>query len=67
MARSAIKMDKETLKKAVISIIIGASITMLSTILTGLLELLQKYQGDIVPMATGMIYFIKSWKTSQIG
>ena len=57
----------ETLKKALISILIGAGIAFLSTVLEGLLHYVQALDLNPAAMTAGVIYYLKSWKSSQIG
>lgn len=60
-------MNKDQLKKALISILIGSAVMMLGQVFSLILDLLKTYQQDLVPPVTGMVYFIKSWKTNPIG
>ena len=52
------------LKKALYSILIGAAIMALNQIVAVLLEFLKSNQEILIPSVTGMIHYLKSWKTS---
>ena len=55
-------MTNTDIKKAIFSILVGASVMMLANILQGLLNLLLDYKDSIIPAASGMAYYLKTWK-----
>lgn len=55
-------MNNTDLKKAIISILVGAGVMMLANILQGLLNLLLDYKDNLIPAASGMVYYLKQWK-----
>ena len=59
-------MDRGTIKKALISILIGAAIMMLNQVMGLLLELLKNNQEIVIPSVGGMLHFLTPWRMNRI-
>jgi hypothetical protein len=57
---------RETIKQALISIAVGASIAFISTLLNGLLHFVQTIPFDSASTVAGIAYYIKQWHSSQL-
>lgn len=57
---------QEKWKNALISVLIGAGVTFLATLLEGLLDLIKTIEVDPAGIATGVIYYLKSWRQGPI-
>ena len=55
-------MNKEHLKKALISILVGTAIALSTSLFNLLIDLLKNYQHSIIPIVTGVVHYMKTWK-----
>lgn len=58
------KDDKARIKRALISILVGAIVAFISELLHGLLEFLKTNDWDFTGPATAMLYYLKSRKVA---
>lgn len=59
-------MTRENLKHVMISILIGAGIAFVSSLLEGLLNLIKNIGHNLPGITAGMVWYLKSWKTNRI-
>ena len=60
-------MNKETLKQALIAILIGATISFLTTIFQGLLDFLHNAGPAMPGVIVGMGKYLFKWRTLPLG
>lgn len=59
-------MDKEALKKAITSILIGTTISLMTVLFQTLVHWLQANVTTVTGVAFGIWHHLASWKTDQV-
>ena len=57
-------MTRSQLKQICISILVGASVAFVTTLLEGILGYLRAHVIDVTGVGTGVVWYLKSWKTT---
>ena len=60
-------MNHRTLKHALISVLVGAAISFLVTLLQGVIDALQGTQQIPAAVSGGVVWYVRSWRTNLTG